>query len=223
MAKKIQVQRLGNFKIEDVLPHIVPENTKSKDPGYTRIYKVEDSIEGKLLATHIWEVLKPGIKDGFGVKMTSQRYHMFNNQGLTCVCCGKTALYFGLDHPFKVSRPHFNLYGKDDQGKELLFTKDHKFPKVYGGFNIQDNYQVMCADCNNAKSKEIPNYFFYNWTREKKQTVIYVYDSNLVLHGKITNEHLPYITPKHLSIMCNTMLTEATEEELRTYIEITTK
>lgn len=98
------------------------------------------------------------------MNMTSQRYQMFKLKGTTCIKCGLEAEFFAKERP-RVKRNfdptkvvyHFNLYGTKD-GKEILFTKDHKIPKVKGGKNIMDNYQTMCQPCNQEKNDEIIDY-----------------------------------------------------------------
>lgn len=94
--------------------------------------------------------------NGEKVKMNSQRLENFKQNGCTCVECGLEATYFGLDLPKGKCRfPHFNLYAKDKEGKEILFTKDHIFPVAEGGLHIIDNYQTMCQTCNTSKGKVI--------------------------------------------------------------------
>lgn len=41
----------------------------------------------------------------------------------------------------------------DENGKEVLMTKDHVIPKSKGGANDISNYQTMCKRCNEAKRK----------------------------------------------------------------------
>lgn len=41
----------------------------------------------------------------------------------------------------------------DENGKEVLMTKDHIIPKSKGGANDISNYQTMCKRCNEAKRK----------------------------------------------------------------------
>lgn len=127
------MKRIANFEIREVLDHAVPLNARKGDPGFFREYA------------------------GYTVKMQSHRYTLFKEKGLTCVECGITGTYFGLDMPMNrdgtptFSRPHFNLYAVNEDGEEVLMTKDHILPKSKGGPNHTDNYQVMCHECNQAK------------------------------------------------------------------------
>ena len=45
---------------------------------------------------------------------------------------------------------------KDKNGKAVLLTKDHIYPKSKGGLNNIKNYQVLCEKCNAIKSDNSP-------------------------------------------------------------------
>lgn len=94
------------------------------------------------------------IDDNITVKMDSDRYELFFTKGTTCVDCGIEGQYFWLEQ--NEGQPgaayHFNLYGLDNDGNEILMTKDHIIPKSKGGRNHIDNYQTMCVHCNGRKS-----------------------------------------------------------------------
>lgn len=96
---------------------------------------------------------------GYEVHSNSQRYELFYKKGCTCVVCGLKGKYFALErHLTNVnmsSRYHFNLYGTNDLGEEVLITKDHIVPKSLGGKNSIDNYQTMCAPCNWKKKNNM--------------------------------------------------------------------
>lgn len=93
------------------------------------------------------------------VYMDSLRYQTFLNSGLVCVDCGLEATFFGLETTqFNLENSahfHFNLYGIDEEGDEVLFTKDHIFPKSRGGRNHISNLQTMCSVCNTKKGSKI--------------------------------------------------------------------
>jgi len=91
------------------------------------------------------------IFDGDLMKMESQRYRLFKRDGVTCVNCKNNGVFFRKEKHQHDKTYHFNLYGYDIYGKELLFTKDHIIPKSKGGKNIMSNYQVMCYTCNHEK------------------------------------------------------------------------
>lgn len=89
--------------------------------------------------------------DGLWVNGGSHRYKTFKNKGIVCVCCGRIGEYFTLDKFLEDSPYHFNLYGTNKDGEELLFTKDHILPKSKGGKDVLENYQTMCTECNLKK------------------------------------------------------------------------
>jgi len=93
------------------------------------------------------------------VRRNSQRYILFKEKGLTCVCCGLTANKAYVEMTKQDlesgSTAHINLYHVDSKGKRILFTKDHIIPKSKGGKDIQENYQVMCSPCNQKKGNTI--------------------------------------------------------------------
>lgn len=90
--------------------------------------------------------------DGYNVTPYSLRYEVFNKSCGCCVC-GIDGLYFALEknRSEKGNSYHFNLYGIDKNGKEVLMTKDHIIPKSCGGSNTLDNFQTMCTNCNEKK------------------------------------------------------------------------
>lgn len=50
---------------------------------------------------------------------------------------------------------HLNLYAVDENGKEILMTKDHIIPKSKGGKDHISNYQTMCVRCNMTKGNNV--------------------------------------------------------------------
>jgi 5-methylcytosine-specific restriction endonuclease McrA len=97
------------------------------------------------------------------VKMGSHRYQLFKNKGTTCVKCGLKGEFFALEkqeqkHTVKgkelpdSDKYHFNLYGYDENGNEVMLTKDHILPRSKGGENELRNYQTLCYNCNWEKA-----------------------------------------------------------------------
>ena len=43
----------------------------------------------------------------------------------------------------------------DDNGEEILMTKDHILPRSKGGIDDISNYQTMCKLCNEAKGNKL--------------------------------------------------------------------
>jgi len=60
------------------------------------------------------------------------RFRVLNRDNFTCQYCGRKA-------------PQVELH------------IDHKYPKILGGKNIEDNYTTACRDCNDGKSDIILN------------------------------------------------------------------
>lgn len=123
--------RKETYTVEEVLPFIVLDK---RDEGFKRDY------------------------DGDLIKMNSHRYHCFENSGCECVSCGIEGTFFAkersVDKHGKPTGPtfHFNLYAIDDEGNEILMTKDHIQPKAKGGKDHINNYQTMCTICNWLKA-----------------------------------------------------------------------
>lgn len=91
--------------------------------------------------------------DGDPLKANSQRYTLFFKKGFKCVKCGIEGKYFAKerDTSSNSNKYHLNLYALDENGKEVLMTKDHIIPKSKGGKNKLENYQTMCCICNKKK------------------------------------------------------------------------
>lgn len=101
--------------------------------------------------------------DGNKVKMFSLRLRNFAQHGTVCETCGLCGAFFVLERHLATShyrekgctRYHFNLYGIDEDGQEILFTKDHIVPKSKGGADNLKNLQTMCIICNAEKDDKI--------------------------------------------------------------------
>ena len=142
-----QYIRIGEYSLDEVLPYVVNTST---------ILKLKKSRVKK--GTDAWIEQTEREYDGHMVKMSSQRYQLFASKGVTCVECGLEGKFFGLEKTKhdEGNRYHFNLYGEDEIGCEVLITKDHIQPKSKGGKNTLDNYQVMCFECNVEKADKLP-------------------------------------------------------------------
>lgn len=95
--------------------------------------------------------------DGDLIKGNSQRYQTFFTKGCKCVTCGIEGKYFAKERHPKDKSYHLNLYAVNDNGEEVLMTKDHIIPHSKGGINDISNYQTMCEFCNKAKGNTTEN------------------------------------------------------------------
>jgi hypothetical protein len=92
---------------------------------------------------------------GEPVKLSSQRYAVFQASQV-CPHCGLEASYLAVEKDALIgtARYHINMYGVNESGEEILFTKDHIKPKSLGGANKLENYQTMCVVCNGIKGNQ---------------------------------------------------------------------
>lgn len=122
------------------------------------IRKSIHSIEEVLPHTKMDGVKSERNRVDFGgdlIHMASDRYRTFIESGTKCVCCGLQATHFAKETFKGIPTYHFNLYGLNEKGNEILFTKDHIIPKSKGGRNHISNYQTMCCICNSKKGDKI--------------------------------------------------------------------
>ena len=93
--------------------------------------------------------------DGDLIKGNSQRYQTFFTKGCKCVVCGIEGKFFAKEKFTDQSTYHLNLYAVDDNGDEILMTKDHIIPRSKGGIDDISNYQTMCKICNESKGNKL--------------------------------------------------------------------
>lgn len=86
----------------------------------------------------------------YEVKMNSDRYRLFKSHRC-CAACGLEGKKFVLECQTGSDCAHFNFYGQED-GRDVLMTKDHIQAKAYGGADSMNNYATLCAPCNQAKA-----------------------------------------------------------------------
>ena len=130
--------RFGTFPIETILPEIEFEGAREKP--FSKHKKKRIALLGYNVGCH------------------SLRLALFKEREPVCVHCGLRAEYFALEnHKSAASKstPHLNLYGKNAQGEEVLFTKDHIIPLSKGGKDNLSNLQILCYPCNHIKGNVI--------------------------------------------------------------------
>ena len=142
LKDKVERIRLGEFSFDDFFPFVTHEKLRKE-------YEIGDCK--------------------YAVKMNSDRYLLFK-QNSSCVSCSLKGTRLFLECYENDRIPHFNLYG-DLDGKLILFTKDHIQAKAYGGQDVLENYQTMCALCNSLKAHS-------NLTLESLGKLRQIYDEN---------------------------------------------
>lgn len=93
------------------------------------------------------------------VRLTSSRYKVYSQKGTVCAMCGLRGTFFALEQSLnqETKKFHFNLYGYNRQGEEVMLTVDHIMPKSKGGSDELNNKQCLCFRCNNKKGDKIPS------------------------------------------------------------------
>jgi 5-methylcytosine-specific restriction endonuclease McrA len=89
--------------------------------------------------------------DGDPIYFGSKRLQVFKVHGVKCAKCDIEGQYFVKERSEDQQRYHLNLYAIDENGNEVLMTKDHIVPKSKGGTDDLNNLQTMCSYCNNEK------------------------------------------------------------------------
>lgn len=148
--------RVNVFPLDAVLPFVFTREVRHQ--LRTSGYKY-NSPEWRVASRRGYPAFINGYNHIIEISMGSHRYQLFAEKGTTCVRCGLKGTYFALergtnDNP---NRFHFNLYGKDDNGVEVMITKDHIIPRAKGGKNRISNYQPMCYRCNQRKADKLPD------------------------------------------------------------------
>lgn len=86
---------------------------------------------------------------------TKKRFKVFEQIGYDCVQCGMLGTHIVWWKQYKGVKPdHWDIAGYKN-GKLVMMTIDHIFPKSKGGPDHISNYQPMCGPCNSKKSDKI--------------------------------------------------------------------
>jgi len=153
--KRSRYVRVATFDVDQVLPFVFTREVRHalRAAGYKY-----NSDEWKEASRRGYLVRIGGQERVIQVSMGSHRYQLFATKGTECVRCGIIGTYFALErgHKDNPNRYHFNLYGTNKQGHEVMITKDHIVPRSKGGKNKLANYQPMCYRCNQRKADKVP-------------------------------------------------------------------
>lgn len=91
--------------------------------------------------------------EGYPICTDTDRYENLYVNGLVCKSCGLKASFAAIEkNSDSKNKFHINFYGtRATDGKDLLLTKDHIYPRSLGGLDSINNYQTLCASCNGNK------------------------------------------------------------------------
>lgn len=133
-------ERIGIYSIEFVLSNTARGISSTTNNAEKKYIKIQNDRKF----------------EGVNVFFASDRYDCFAEKGCNCSKCGIEGKYFALEGQLnnRERRYHFNLYALDENGKEVLMTKDHMKPKSKGGNDSIDNYDTLCEKCNSKKSNK---------------------------------------------------------------------
>ena len=157
MINKLLYTRIATFSLDEVIPFVFTciKQHKLKIQGYTYDDPIWVNASKKVYSFTTKEF--PTLQQHTVVKMGSHRYQLFALKGTNCIKCGLKGKFFALEQCIsdKSSKFHFNLYGIDKNGYEIMITKDHIIPRSKGGKNVLSNYQPLCINCNQHKADRI--------------------------------------------------------------------
>lgn len=112
--------------------------------------KLQDTLKLLVTARPLQRVL---IK-GYPIWTETDRYESLYVHGCKCAKCGLEASFAAIEkETSSKDKFHINVYGtRKSDGKHIVLTKDHIYPRSMGGLDIMENYQTLCASCNVNKN-----------------------------------------------------------------------
>jgi 5-methylcytosine-specific restriction endonuclease McrA len=156
MAKKKGPKyiRVAIVPIDEVLPFVFTKEKRHELRKQGFSYKSREWVEA---SRRPYRAVIDGEVRTVLVPMGSHRYQLYAEKGTTCVRCGIKGTHFALERGkgANPNRFHFNLYGRNKYGHEVMITKDHIKPRSKGGKNRLSNYQPMCYKCNQRKADKV--------------------------------------------------------------------
>lgn len=130
-----------------------------RTPWYHR-HSTVSAQDGLTLLRKAMIAQQRAVVNGVSVGASSLRLRTFVEKGTVCSACGLEGMYFAPERAWNArefsekERPfHLNLWGVDENGKEILFTHDHTLARALGGSDTLENTTTMCQPCNTEKSK----------------------------------------------------------------------
>lgn len=95
------------------------------------------------------------VYENIEIDLRTYKFRTFKRKGINCAFCGIKGSFFALEKNKKDKVSNFNLqlYALDNNGNEILMTRDHIIPLSKGGRKSSvSNSQPMCYDCNQKKA-----------------------------------------------------------------------
>ncbi len=173
-------ERKSKHKIEKIKELIEPECMNKMNGG--------GAIDSKLI-------------NGERIKTNSKKLQNYFLHNCTCEICGAKGEFFALEKNKGANKYFLNLYTIID-GQEVLMLKELKVPEKLGGFNIPENWILICDKCylerlRNEKQKKLDtsiengyvlkfNYFSLDEDLYKRKT--YGTDNENIIFGKRLKE-----------------------------------
>ena len=114
--------------------------------------KLQDTLKLLVTAKPLGRVLI----QGYPIWTDTDRYESLYVHGCKCAKCGLEASFAAIEkETSSKDKFHINVYGtRKSDGKHIVLTKDHIYPRSMGGLDIMENYQTLCASCNCNKNNE---------------------------------------------------------------------
>ena len=112
--------------------------------------KMEDTLRLLVKAKPLGRILI----HGYPIWTDTDRYENLLVHGMKCAKCGLEASFAAIEkNTSSKDKYHINVYGtRKEDGKHIMLTKDHIYPKSIGGLDIMENYQTLCETCNTKKN-----------------------------------------------------------------------
>ena len=114
--------------------------------------KLQDTLKLLVAAKPLGRVLI----QGYPIWTDTDRYESLYIHGCKCAKCGLEASFAAIEkETSSKDKFHINVYGtRKSDGKHIVLTKDHIYPRSMGGLDIMENYQTLCASCNHNKNNK---------------------------------------------------------------------
>lgn len=144
-----EVFKEGRFDEVNYRGRILRKNRRYTPDEVFRSFKMIPSL------TAPWVLDEDPISENVNNRQT---IYTFYAHGTKCVHCGIEGNFFVKEKnvaSYDTDKYVLNLYALGSNGEEILMNKDHIVPRSFGGSNVINNLQPMCAKCNIEKGNKI--------------------------------------------------------------------